>query len=79
MLAAGAVVYGRSFNPLITLKALSYFEDVPALPGDVALTLGVSRALAASINVAHGRPQAPGIFALGLQLASPVRGTVPVS
>lgn len=35
MLAAGAVVYGRSFNPLITLKALSYFEDVPALPGDV--------------------------------------------
>ena len=29
MLAAGAVVYGRSFNPLITLKALSYFEDVP--------------------------------------------------
>jgi hypothetical protein len=24
VLAAGAVVYGRSFNPLITLKALSY-------------------------------------------------------
>jgi hypothetical protein len=29
VLAAGAVVYGRSFNPMITLKALSYFEDVP--------------------------------------------------
>jgi len=35
MLAAGAVVYGRSFNPLITLKALSYFDDVPALPVEV--------------------------------------------
>ncbi len=35
MLAAGAVVYGRKFNPLITLKALSFFDDVAALPGDV--------------------------------------------
>ena len=35
MLAAGAVVYGRTFNPLITLKALSYFDDVPALPVEV--------------------------------------------
>jgi len=35
MLAAGRVVYGRSFNPLITLKALSYFDDVPKLPHDV--------------------------------------------
>jgi hypothetical protein len=34
-LAAGAVVYGRSFNPLITLKALSYFDDVPMLASDV--------------------------------------------
>jgi hypothetical protein len=32
LLAAGGVVYGRSFNPLITLKALSYFDDVPNLP-----------------------------------------------
>jgi Nucleotidyl transferase AbiEii toxin, Type IV TA system len=31
MLAAGAVVYGRSFNLLITLKALSYFDDLPSL------------------------------------------------
>lgn len=34
-LAAGAVVYGRSFNPLITLKALSYFDDVPTLTVEV--------------------------------------------
>jgi hypothetical protein len=35
ILAAGAVIYGRKFNPLITLKALSYFHDVPALPASV--------------------------------------------
>lgn len=35
MLAAGRVVYGNSFNPLIALKALSYFEDVPKLPVEV--------------------------------------------
>ena len=34
-LAAGGVVYGRSFNPLITLKALSFFADVPMLSGEV--------------------------------------------
>jgi hypothetical protein len=31
LLAAGSVVYGAQFNPLITLKALSYFQDVPDL------------------------------------------------
>jgi hypothetical protein len=35
ILAAGTVVYGRSFNPLITLKALGYFEDVPTVPDEV--------------------------------------------
>ena len=35
VLAAGAVVYGRKFNPLITLKALSFFDDLPTLPDDV--------------------------------------------
>ena len=35
LLAAGRVVYGNSFNPLIALKALSYFDDVPTLPHDV--------------------------------------------
>jgi len=34
-LAAGAIIYGREFNPLITLKALSYFDDVSGLPIDV--------------------------------------------
>lgn len=35
ILAAGAAIYGRRFNPLITLKALSYFDDVPALSAEV--------------------------------------------
>ncbi len=35
ILAAGGLVYGPTFNPLITLKALSYFDDVPALPVEV--------------------------------------------
>lgn len=35
VLAAGGAVYGGSFNPLLTLKALSYFDDVPSLSSDV--------------------------------------------
>lgn len=31
ILAAGTALYGRTFNPLVTLKALSYFDDVPSL------------------------------------------------
>jgi hypothetical protein len=42
VLAAGTVVYGRSFNPLITLKALSYFEDVPALSAELRERLRVA-------------------------------------
>jgi hypothetical protein len=34
-LAAGGVVYGRRFNPLITLKALNFFDDLPKLPSAV--------------------------------------------
>ncbi len=36
-LAAAAALYGASFNPLITLKALAYFQDgdLPELPHDV--------------------------------------------
>ena len=48
-LAAGTVVHGRSFNPLITLKALSYFDDVPSLPGDVQERL---RAAVAAVDPA---------------------------
>ena len=50
MLAAGGLVYGRSFNPLITLKALSYFNDVPKLPPEVR-----SRLLAAVAAVDPAR------------------------
>lgn len=39
MLASGAVIYGRKFNPLVTLKALSYFEDLPGLPPEVCARL----------------------------------------
>jgi hypothetical protein len=35
VLAAGAAVWGREFNPLLTLRALSYFGDVASVPGDV--------------------------------------------
>lgn len=42
VLAAGRVVYGRSFNPLVTLKALSYFDDVPTLPADVRRRLSAA-------------------------------------
>ncbi len=48
-LAAGAVVYGSSFNPLITLKALSYFDDVPRLAIDVRKQL---TAAVAGVDVA---------------------------
>lgn len=41
-LAAGCVVYGRSFNPLITLKTLSFFDDVPNLSGSVKERLRVA-------------------------------------
>jgi hypothetical protein len=41
-LAAGIVVYGRRFNPLITLKALSFFDDVESLPLDVRSRLSAS-------------------------------------
>lgn len=35
ILAAGAVVYGRQFNPIVTVKALIYFDDLPGLPTEV--------------------------------------------
>ena len=33
------MVYGRQFNLLITLKALTFFEDVPALPMEMRALL----------------------------------------
>ena len=37
MLAAGAVIYGTEFNPLLSLKAIAYHDDpaLAELPGDV--------------------------------------------
>jgi hypothetical protein len=43
-LAAGSIVYGPSFNPLVTLKALSYFDDVPAVPADARKRLAAAAA-----------------------------------
>ncbi|MER2519671.1 MAG: nucleotidyl transferase AbiEii/AbiGii toxin family protein [Bdellovibrionales bacterium] len=34
-LAAAKIVYGAVFNPLVTLKALAYFGDVPEVSSDV--------------------------------------------
>lgn len=45
-LTAAALIYGRHFAPLPTLKALSYFDDVPGLPADVQRRL--QRAVAAT-------------------------------
>jgi nucleotidyltransferase AbiEii toxin of type IV toxin-antitoxin system len=43
-LAAAERLYGRSFNPEITLKALSYFEDgdLRDLPADLKLRLAIA-------------------------------------
>jgi hypothetical protein len=41
-LAAGRIVYGLSFNPMITLKALSYFDDLPTLPAEVKKRLSAA-------------------------------------
>ena len=42
ILAAGAVVYGRQFNPVVTVKALSYFDDLPGLPAEVRRRLAAA-------------------------------------
>lgn len=47
-LAAGMIVYGRSFNSLIALKALSYFDDVPTLTAAVRERL---RAAVSAVDV----------------------------
>jgi len=42
ILAAGAVVYGRQFNPLVTVKALGYFDDLRGLPAEVRIRLAAA-------------------------------------
>ncbi len=44
-LAAGKVVYGRAFNPLIALKALCYFGDVPKLSDPIRERLRLASAV----------------------------------
>lgn len=49
-LAAAAVIYGAQFNPLVTLKALTYFgePEVEALPRAVKRDIGIA---AKSVNL----------------------------
>ena len=53
MLAAGRVVYKQSFNPLLALKALSYFEDIPKLSPDIRNRL---LAAVAAVDPVNGIP-----------------------
>jgi hypothetical protein len=48
-LIAARTVYGERFNPVVTLKALSYFDDVASLPPDVRGRLSLA---VADVNVA---------------------------
>jgi len=52
MLAAAQVVYGRGFNPLLPLKALSYFDDVKRIPDDTKKRLSTA---AAAVDI-HNLP-----------------------
>lgn len=45
MLGAANAIYGRRFNPLLSLKALTYFDDISPLPDDMK-----ERLIKASIN-----------------------------
>jgi hypothetical protein len=46
MLAAGSIIYGTQFNPLLSLKAIAYHDD-PAL---VALPKNVRRDLSQAVK-----------------------------
>ena len=39
MLAAAKVVYGQTFNPILSLKAMAYFDDVPGLSNELKTRL----------------------------------------
>lgn len=59
-LGAAQAVYGEQFNPMITLKALTYFGDgdLPTLPKEVQQSL---RAAAVVDQISHFEPLAGGI------------------
>jgi len=60
MLGAAAALYGGQFNPLISLKALSYFGDgdLPGLPDDVKNLLSREAAAVREIPEIHRRSDA---------------------
>ena len=41
-LACGRIVHERAFNPLVTLKALTYFGDLPDVPAPVRQRLAAA-------------------------------------
>ena len=59
-LGAAQAVYGEQFNPILTLKALTYFNDgdLPTLSKDVQQTL---RAAAVVEHIAHFEPLLGGL------------------
>jgi Nucleotidyl transferase AbiEii toxin, Type IV TA system len=64
-LAAAGIVYGEMFNPVITLKALSYFDDVPDLPVEVrnrltAAVVGTDPNLLPILSPYRARPNGNG-------------------
>ncbi len=64
-LAAGQIVYGRSFNPMVTLKALSFFDDVPGLPASVRQRLSAAVKAVDAANLPALTPYARRIDANG--------------
>ena len=65
MLGAAKAIYGRSFNPVSSLKAVTYFSDVSRLPDDVK-----GRLTDAAISVDLGKlptfkPVQPPVFVNG--------------
>jgi hypothetical protein len=59
MLAAGRAIYGEQFNALISLKALSYFGDVPTLPAPARDRLLRAVATVDLANLPHLKPVVP--------------------
>jgi hypothetical protein len=56
VLAPGRVIYGRSFNPLITLKAPSYLDDLPTLPAEVKSRISASVAAVDPVSLPELTP-----------------------
>lgn len=68
-LAAGVAVYGKEFNPLMALKALSYFKDgnLPSLSTDVQDRLVKAASMVKFQQLPHWVPK-PGIVRPELQV-----------